>query len=32
VLRLLMQEFSLSMALAGCAKVEQIDPSLIERA
>jgi len=32
VLRILMDEFSLAMALAGCAKVEQIDPSLLKQA
>ena len=32
VLRILMDEFSLAMALSGCAKVEQIDPSLLKQA
>lgn len=32
VLRILMEEFSLAMALAGCATVEQIDRSLLKQA
>ena len=31
VLRVLMNEFSLAMALAGCAKVEQIDHALLKQ-